>query len=280
MAGSPRPPNPTSSSTPSATRCGTRPSPAAPARCDAGLAPLPHCGRGRGPSRQGWEGEGLSVATTLTRLATLATLSCGAGEGLFFLWLQRLQHCVGAGHLDLAGHLLDIERLHGAVLDQHRIALRADTETGPTQVDVEPDRAGEVAAAVGQHHDLVADILRLAPGTHHRLVVDRNAGDRVDALGLEIGSLFDKARHMALRTGRGEGARHREQHHLLATEELFGADVLGAFRGHEFQRPRRYLVANLDGHRMVPPNLVPLHDRAGAAGGMGSATDSIAGRTR
>ncbi len=36
----------------------------------------------RGPSRQRWEGEGLSVTATLTRLATLATLSRGAGEGL------------------------------------------------------------------------------------------------------------------------------------------------------------------------------------------------------
>src|SRR5216684_1628848 len=184
MAGSPRPPNPTSSSTPSATRCGTRPSPAAPARCDAGLAPLPHRGRGRGPSRQRWEGEGLWTANTLTRLATLATLSRDAGEGLFFLWLQRLQHRVGAGNLDLAGDLLDIERLYRAVLDQHRITLRAGSEAGSAQVDVEPDRAGEV-----------------------------------------------------------------------------GADVLGAFRGNVFERPGGYLVANLDRHGMVPPNLVPPRDR-------------------
>src|SRR6266849_5410759 len=261
MAGSPRPPNPTSSSTPSATRCGTRPSPAAPARCDAGLAPLPHRGRGRGPSRQRWEGEGLWTANTLTRLATLATLSRGAGEGLFFLWLQRLQHRVGAGNLDLAGDLLDIERLHRAVLDQHRITLRADTEAGPAEVDVEPDRAGEVGAAVGQHHDLVADILCLSPGAHHRLIVDRDAGDRVDSLGLEVGRLVDKSRQMALRAGRCKGARHREQHHLLAAEELVGADVLGAFRGNVFERPGGYLVANLDRHGMVPPNLVPPRDR-------------------
>src|SRR5438552_306600 len=30
-------------------------------------APLPHRGRGRGPARQGWEGEGLYAADTLTR---------------------------------------------------------------------------------------------------------------------------------------------------------------------------------------------------------------------
>src|SRR5207253_10315042 len=122
------------------------------------------------------------------------------------------------------------------------------------QVDAEPDRASEIAAAVGQHHDLVADILRLAPGAHHRLVVDRDAGDRVDALGLDLGRLVDIARQVALRAGRGEGARHREQHHLLAAEELVSTDVLGAFRGYIFERPSGYLVANLDGHRIVPTN--------------------------
>ena len=44
-------------------------------------APLPH--RGRGRPRVGWAGEGQrSVEMTLTRLAVLGTLSCGAGEGL------------------------------------------------------------------------------------------------------------------------------------------------------------------------------------------------------
>src|SRR4051812_8877451 len=45
------------------------------------VAPLPHRGRGRGLARKRWEGEGLLVAGTLTRLALRATLSRSAGEG-------------------------------------------------------------------------------------------------------------------------------------------------------------------------------------------------------
>jgi hypothetical protein len=66
---------------------------------DCAQIPLPHCGRGRGPLREQWEGEGggelESTATaslkqvaeafcasqTLTRLAALTTLSRNAGEG-------------------------------------------------------------------------------------------------------------------------------------------------------------------------------------------------------
>src|SRR5207302_10195981 len=59
-------------------------------------APLLHCGRGRDPLRKQWEGEGPVLdlessarafcdiregISTLTRLAALATLSRGAGEG-------------------------------------------------------------------------------------------------------------------------------------------------------------------------------------------------------
>ena len=120
----------------------------------------------------------------------------------------------------------------------------------------------------------------LAPGAHHERVVDRDAGDRIDALRLELGRLVDIARQMALRAGRGEGARHREQRHLLAAEQLVAGDVLGAFRGHVFECCRGDLVANLDGHRIVPLNCHSPHDRAGARRQRESLTDSIARRAR
>src|ERR1700722_11692038 len=79
-------------------------------------------------------------------------------------------------------------------------------------------------------------------------VVDRDASDRVDPLGLERGGLVDIAGQVALRTGRGEGAGHREERHLLAAEQLVGADFLGAFGAENPERARGDFVANLDGH--------------------------------
>ena len=37
--------------------------------------------------------------------------------------LQRLQNIIGAGNFGLARRVLDVERLHHAVLDQHGITL-------------------------------------------------------------------------------------------------------------------------------------------------------------
>ena len=48
------------------------------------MAPSPALREREGPSPQGWEGEGLHktfAGETLTRLASLATLSRSAGEG-------------------------------------------------------------------------------------------------------------------------------------------------------------------------------------------------------
>ena len=51
-------------------------------------------------------------------------------------------------------------------------------------VEFEVEGTGEIAIAVGQHHHLVVAPRRLAPGAHHKRVIDRDARDRVDALGL------------------------------------------------------------------------------------------------
>src|SRR6516164_5680428 len=42
--------------------------------------------------------------------------------------LQRPQHRLGARDVDLSRLLFDVERFNDAVVDQHRIALRADAE--------------------------------------------------------------------------------------------------------------------------------------------------------
>jgi hypothetical protein len=66
-------------------------------------------------------GEGIFLKKEpLTQLAVkrLATL-CRKGRE----FLQHLQNIVGAGNFRLARRVLDVERLHHAVLDQHSVTL-------------------------------------------------------------------------------------------------------------------------------------------------------------
>ena len=114
-----------------------------------------------------------------------------------------------------------------AVLDDHRIALRARAHAEARAVQLQADRLGEVAVAVGQHQHVVADALVLAPGLHHEHVVDRDAGDGVDALGLQVGGVLLEAGQVLGRAGGGEGARHGEQGHGLALEQLVGGERPG-----------------------------------------------------
>src|SRR5947208_2476203 len=65
---------------------------------------------------------------------------------------QLLQHRLGAGDRVFA-RLLDIQRGDDTVIDDHRIALRADPHPGADAVEVEAQRLGEIGAAVAQHHD-------------------------------------------------------------------------------------------------------------------------------
>src|SRR6185437_6508327 len=165
--------------------------------------------------------------------------------------LECLQHRVGARHFEAAG-LLDVERLDDAVVDHHRVALRALAHAVAGAVHLEPDGAREVAIAVGEHLHLAVGLLILAPSVHHEGVVDREAGDGIDAFLLEGGRLLDEARQVLGRAGRRECAGQAEQHDLLALEEIVGLHVLHAVRRHLLQLDRRNLVANLDGHGLSP----------------------------
>src|ERR1044072_3442560 len=67
--------------------------------------------------------------------------------------LQALHHVVGSGDLELAGRR-DIELLEHAVIADHGIALAAPARAELGGVHLQAGRAGEVAAAVGQHEDV------------------------------------------------------------------------------------------------------------------------------
>src|SRR5712691_7734394 len=94
------------------------------------------------------------------------------------------EHRLGAAHLVLARRL-DVELLHHAVLDQHRVALRAHAHVARDEVELEAELLRPLGAAVAEHADLAARLLVAAPGGHHEGVVHGDAPDLVDFLRLQ-----------------------------------------------------------------------------------------------
>src|SRR3546814_15946606 len=74
---------------------------------------------------------------------------------------------------------------------QHCEALAARAHAEFAAIHLEAHRLGEVAIAVGQHRHLAVAARALAPGAHHKSVVDGRAGDFIDALRLQIARRFD-----------------------------------------------------------------------------------------
>src|SRR4051812_9371438 len=136
--------------------------------------------------------------------------------------LQALQQILRAGNLRFAGRVLDVKRLHHAVVDHHGVALRARAEAAFPEVDREADRLRESRAAVGEKLDLAGRAGVLLPGVHDKHVVDAGDRDRVDALLFDLVRVGEKARQVVLVTGRRERAGHGEQYYLLALENIVG----------------------------------------------------------
>src|SRR5580700_2049472 len=96
---------------------------------------------------------------------------------------KLLQQRGGARQVRLAWRILDVERLHDTILDQHGIALRACAEAEARAVHRKPESLGEVAIAIREELDLALAAGGLCPSVHDEDVVDAGHGDRIDALG-------------------------------------------------------------------------------------------------
>ena len=101
-----------------------------------------------------------------------------------------------------------------------------------------------VAVAVGSISTRSPTFWSLAPGAHHEGVVHRQAGDRVDALRPDLVGPHHEAREVVVRAGRGERARHREEHDLALAERLARGDRPRALVGHGPQLDVGDLVAD------------------------------------
>src|SRR6185437_10780099 len=120
-----------------------------------------------------------ATASSEKRLKGSGGISCESRSRSLSAWRsERLENGLRARHLEGAG-LLDIERLDDAIVDDHRITLRADAEAIGARIELEADRLGEIGIAVGEHLHLAVGLLVLAPGVHDEGVIDREAGDGV-----------------------------------------------------------------------------------------------------
>src|SRR3569832_2594056 len=120
--------------------------------------------------------------------------------------LELTQHVLCAGNTKCTS-FLDVELLNNSIVNNHSVTLAALAHAEARAVHLKAHRLGEVAIAIGQHADLAVRLLILAPGVHHERVIDGDAGDFVDALGLQCVEILHEARDVLGRASRREGAR-------------------------------------------------------------------------
>jgi peroxiredoxin len=121
------------------------------------------------------------------------------------------------------------------------------------------DGNGDFAEALG----LAADFSKFGMGKRGQRwsaivddgVVDRDAGDLVDALRLELTGLLDEAGQMARRAGRRERAGHREERDLAAGKIAVRIDRLRPFGARLGQVGVGQAVADLDRHVSISSGL-------------------------
>mgnify|MGYP000715774468 CR=1 FL=1 len=118
------------------------------------------------------------------------------------------------------------------------------TEKGTIECEKLVNAAGlwgrEVAALAGitlplvpvEHHYLVTDVLVLAPGPHDKRVIDRNAGNGVDAFGFDGIGMLHEAGQVLGRTGRRESAGNAENGNFFAFEDVVRGNARRAFGAH------------------------------------------------
>src|SRR4051812_41141736 len=155
---------------------------------------------------------------------------------------------------------LDIQLLDRSVVHDHRIALRALPHAKLAAVEGEPKRVGEGAVAIGQHRDVERPVA-IVPCRHDEGVIDRNAGDLIEAFALQLLRLLDIGGQVACRAGRRESARNGEQSDTLAAKILAAGGRLWSVARRDGQGHVGQALADLNGHDRSPLGWVETADR-------------------
>ena len=150
----------------------------------------------------------------------------GDGGGGLGVGEQVVEHRVRVRDLEGVALLdgLDEHLLDDGVLDVSTVAPRALSKANSAEVAQHSHAVGEGTGAIRDHRDVVG-VLALRPRVHDESVVDGDAEDSVNAVGLESRGEGVVGRQVGGGAGGGEGSGERKKDDLLALEETLGGDV-------------------------------------------------------
>src|SRR5262249_8038156 len=163
-------------------------------------------------------------------------------------FLELRQQTLATRNLALAGGVFDVELFDDAVLDEHRIALRASSEAVARTVERHVDGLGKFAVAVRQKIDLAFGAGRFLPGFHYEYVIDAGHRDRVDALRLDGRGVVQETGNVKIVAGRCECAGHCEKRDLAALENFISRLPDRTFGRHDSELGIGQSIADLDRH--------------------------------
>src|SRR5262249_41518765 len=114
----------------------------------------------------------------------------------------------------------DVEPSYHAIVDNHRIALRADAKPARGEIERKPERAREIAIAVGEKGDLAVGSGAFCPCLHDENIVDAGHRDLIHPLRLKSIEVVEKTWQMVLVAHRCKSPSHAEEDHFTAFENL------------------------------------------------------------
>lgn len=149
----------------------------------------------------------------------------------FLLWFPSSDSCLNLNFISQRARQpcavrFDVQRLDDSILEHHRVALRAQSAQR-WQIGTQLQLLGENGGRIGEHANLTAGVVLLAPGRHHERVVHGNAHDFGHAGRLEIASFVHIARQMGFGAAGGESSGHGKQNYLLAGAQIRNVDLVG-----------------------------------------------------
>mmetsp|Transcript_39684 Transcript_39684/g.66602 ORF Transcript_39684/g.66602 Transcript_39684/m.66602 type:complete len:213 (+) Transcript_39684:384-1022(+) len=133
--------------------------------------------------------------------------------------LQRREDISRAAHGEGAA-FLQVQNLHHAIVNEHRIPPRADPEALVGEVKLHAESLCKERTPVSKHHHLIIGPDGLSPCFHHEGIVHRYTSDHLHTLSLDLSGLLDETRKVLQAASRCEGARNSKQHHLVPSTDI------------------------------------------------------------